>query len=286
MYILLYYAAMHTDIWLKMVRDTDLPVRCARITNDGSEIVLSGRRPYFYTYNIDTGTVLRVPGVRGMAEKSLESFELSGNGALIAFHCNNGYIALVDRSTKQAIGTLKVNGLIRSIAFSADNQHLYAYTDDSNIYVFDISTRQCIYRHYDNAGVHGQSIAVASSGLHYATGSDSGIVNIYSTEQLHKHTDNSQPQPLHTLTNITVPIDTLLYNHDSQLLCAASRRVKDVFKLWNAAHQYTSFTNWPTVNTPLHYVSCAAFSPNSSYLSVGNDRGRVLLYRIKHYTTT
>ena len=35
--------------------------------------------------------------------------------------------------------------------------------------------------------------------------------------------------------------------------------------------------------TPLHYVSAVAFSPSSGYISVGNDRGRALLYRLKHY---
>jgi U3 small nucleolar RNA-associated protein 18 len=266
---------------------TDLPIHCAQMTHDGSEIVVSGRRPYFYTYNVETGDVLRVPGIRGMHEKSYEQFQISHDSKLLVFTCNNGYIALVDRQSKQSIGTLKMNGLVRSVAFSNDNKHLYTYGDQSDIYVWDIATRQCIARHYDNAGVHGNSITVANNGMHYATGSDSGIVNIYSVDNLHKHINTtSNIQPVHTLTNITVPIDNLLYNHDSQILCASSKRIKDVLKLYNTTHNYSSFSNWPTVNTPLHYVSCSAFSPNSGYLAVGNDRGRVLLYRLKHYNTS
>ena len=35
--------------------------------------------------------------------------------------------------------------------------------------------------------------------------------------------------------------------------------------------------------TPLHYVSAVAFSPSSGYITIGNDRGKALLYRLKHY---
>lgn len=46
----------------------------------------------------------------------------------------------------------------------------------------------------------------------------------------------------------------------------------------------TIFQNWPTSKSPLHYVHCAAFSPHSGYLTIGNARGRVLLYRLHHYS--
>jgi U3 small nucleolar RNA-associated protein 18 len=46
---------------------------------------------------------------------------------------------------------------------------------------------------------------------------------------------------------------------------------------------FTVFANWPTVNTPLHYVSAMDFSPGSGYFGCGNDKGKVLLYRVTHY---
>jgi U3 small nucleolar RNA-associated protein 18 len=45
----------------------------------------------------------------------------------------------------------------------------------------------------------------------------------------------------------------------------------------------TVFSNWPTSNTPLHYVYSTAFSPNSGFMAIGNDRGKVLLYRVNHF---
>ena len=46
----------------------------------------------------------------------------------------------------------------------------------------------------------------------------------------------------------------------------------------------TVFSNWPTSKTPLSYVFSLDFSPSGGYLAVGNDKGKVLLYRLKHYS--
>lgn len=43
------------------------------------------------------------------------------------------------------------------------------------------------------------------------------------------------------------------------------------------------FSNWPTSSTPLGKVTATAFSHGSEYLAIGNTRGRVLLYGLRHY---
>jgi U3 small nucleolar RNA-associated protein 18 len=43
------------------------------------------------------------------------------------------------------------------------------------------------------------------------------------------------------------------------------------------------FSNWPTSKTPLKYVWSMDFSPKSRYMAIGNDHGKCLLYRLKHY---
>ena len=48
----------------------------------------------------------------------------------------------------------------------------------------------------------------------------------------------------------------------------------------------TVFSNWPTSRTPLRYVNTFDFSPNSGYLSIGNDKGKALLYRYALHTGT
>lgn len=197
------------------------------------------------------------------------------------------------------------------------------------VYLWDVRTRKCITQHMDHGCVHGTSLAVSEDSSMYATGSDSGIVNVYSMDGLKRDIDriddgtetalshlpsssssngnasslshlpsfssvssyhspvqqSYSKQPLKILTNLTTPVDYIRFNPDSQLMAFASRRKKDALKLLHVPSM-TVFSNWPTMQTPLHYVSSVAFSPNSGYLAVGNDRGRVLLYRLKHYPSS
>lgn len=90
------------------------------------------------------------------------------------------------------------------------------------------------------------------------------------------------PKPLKALMNLTTTIDTLSFNHDSQMLLMGSRMKKEALRLVHLP-SLNVFSNWPTTRSPLHYVHSAAFSPHSGFLGVGNAKGRVLLYRLHHY---
>jgi len=43
------------------------------------------------------------------------------------------------------------------------------------------------------------------------------------------------------------------------------------------------FANWPTERTPLGYVQCLEFSPEGGYMAAGNDKGRVLLWKLRAF---
>lgn len=91
------------------------------------------------------------------------------------------------------------------------------------------------------------------------------------------------PAPLKALKNLTTTIDTLHFSHDSQMLLMGSRMKKEALRLVHLP-SLTVYSNWPTSRSPLHYVHSAAFSPHSGFLGVGNAKGRVLLYRLHHYS--
>ena len=65
--------------------------------------------------------------------------------------------------------------------------------------------------------------------------------------------------------------------HDSPVILM----IRQKFFLYFQVHlpSLTVFSNWPTSRTPLRYVHTFDFSPNSGYLSIGNDRGKALLFR-------
>lgn len=143
--------------------------------------------------------------------------------------------------------------------------------------------------------------------------SSTGIVNLYSTSSLQSgdiHQDLT-PSPLRSLEHLTTPINSLAFHPESELMVTASetrkaqlKLVSRVVLLCSASRsesryavydesladdlQYhlgsgTAYSNWPTSTTPLGRVTTAKFNPGGEYLSVGNQRGNVLLYSVKHY---
>ena len=69
-----------------------------------------------------------------------------------------------------------------------------------------------------------------------------------------------------------------------ELLAIASSQKKDQLNLVHFP-SCTVFSNWPTERTPIKKVTSLDFSPGGRYLALGNNRGRVLLYRLSHFET-
>ncbi|KAI8597009.1 WD40-repeat-containing domain protein [Dissophora ornata] len=256
----------------------DMPIYKAAFSATGNSVVASGRRKYFYTYDIDAGKVDKSQGIYGRQEKSLEKFALSPCGQWIAFLGRDGYIILVSSSTRQWVKNLKMNGNVRAVAWSSDSTYLYSVGGDAEIYQWEVSSGKCLHRFIDDGGFKTTCIAVSPNDQFFAIGSRSGIVNIYDRTCLTTRT----PKTLRAIGNLTTSIHTMRFNHDSQILAIASKARKDQLRLIHIP-SLKVFPNWPTSGTPLSYVTCLTFSPRSGYIAIGNDKGKVLLYRLNHY---
>ncbi len=82
--------------------------------------------------------------------------------------------------------------------------------------------------------------------------------------------------------NITTKVDDLCFNYTGEILAAYSSWKRNALKLIHLKSQ-TVFMNWPNIQTNLQKVSAIAFSPNSKFLSVGNDEGALNIYTLSHY---
>lgn len=82
---------------------------------------------------MSAGKVDFVPQILGREEKSWESHFVSPDGKTIALVGNDGYIVLLDPHSKQSTGFLKMNGSVRSIAFTPDGNELLASGSDGII---------------------------------------------------------------------------------------------------------------------------------------------------------
>lgn len=110
--------------------------------------------------------------------------------------------------------------------------------------------------------------------------SSTGVVNLYDRSILDPSI--TRPKPIKAFMNLTTRINNILFNHDSKLMVISSGAKKDQLKVIHVPTA-TTFSNWPTDRTPLSKVGRIAFSPNSDYLAIANDKGTVLLYTLKHY---
>ena len=150
-----------------------------------------------------------------------------------------------------------------------------------------IGSRRCVERFHNEDGTITSSLAASSNFL--AVGAESGVVNLYND----KHaplggargpslTAISERSPHKSIMNLTTSADNLCFNHDGQILAMSTRRETNGLKLLHVPTA-TVFSNWPTSKTPLKYVWSMDFSPKSRYMAIGNDHGKCLLYRLKHY---
>ncbi|KAG7368439.1 WD40 repeat-containing protein [Nitzschia inconspicua] len=257
-----------------------MPIYSASFLGNTGKVVLSGRRNFFYFYDAVAGKVDLVPRILGREERSWEKHAVSPDGQVVAFVGNDGYVVLVDTHSKQWIGNLKLNGSVRAITFSPDGSEILASGSDGDIYRWDLKSRRCLERFPNGDGTITSSLSASFKNL--AVGAESGVVNLYSEHQRQSMLGSIDKAPLKSIMNLHTSADCVRFNTDGQILAMSTQREKDSLKLLHVPSQ-TVFSNWPTSKTPLGYVWSLDFSPQSKFLAIGNDKGKCLLYKLKHY---
>ncbi|KAH9920333.1 WD40-repeat-containing domain protein [Fomitopsis serialis] len=280
----------HTNPHLQTVHIPDLPVTTAMFHPGGTSILLTGPRPYYYTYDLMSGTALRSPrGLWGTTfannnvaaqDGSMEICAFEPSGEVLAVAGRGGQIHLVDwrAGQGQVVGSVKMNAAVKSVWWASDGSgQMMSLGEDSE--------RRCVKRWKDDGGFGSRLMVETRRGGTLRL----GLVNVYGSEGVSALGSNS-PKPLKTLGNLTTAITSLRFNHNSQLLAIASNTKKDQMRmvciveyLLNPSAHLTAFSNWPTSSTPLGHVTSIDFSARSEYVAIGNNRGRVLLYQLKDF---
>nr|XP_010912007.1 U3 small nucleolar RNA-associated protein 18 homolog [Elaeis guineensis] len=256
----------------------DCPIYKASFLPDGSEVIISGRRKFFYSFDLVKAAVNKIGPLTGREEKSLEVFEVSPDSSTIAFIGNEGYILLMSSRTKELIGTIKMNGSARSLAFADGGKQLLSSGGDGQVYHWDLRTRRCIHKAVDEGCIMGSALCVSPDSSLFAAGSSSGIVNVYKREEFL----GGKRKPLKSIENLTTMVDFMKFNHDAQILAITSRMMKNGLKLIHVP-SFTAFSNCPPPRFSLHYPRALDFSPHGGFMAMGNAGGKVLLYKLHHY---
>ncbi|KAL1227819.1 U3 small nucleolar RNA-associated protein [Trichinella spiralis] len=265
------------------------------VSKRGSEINLyqidgkennSLHRATFEQYTVDKahfsadGKIVKVRPINGVT-KSKENCEFlpSPDGKVIALFGRWGQIYVVSARTFELMWTLKLNDSVRSAAFSSDGSHLYTYSKDGNVYIWDMAMQNYFQKFPDSGCVSGLSIAISQNCNYLACGSSVGVVNLYSAESA---LQTAQPKLLKGISNLTTAADLLRFNGSSEILAMGSSKKPNALKLLHVQSK-TVFENFPMSTCKLGNVKCVDFSPNGGYMCVGNNSGRAMLFRMLHY---
>jgi U3 small nucleolar RNA-associated protein 18 len=179
---------------LQSVHLPELPISSASFHPSGSSILMTGPRPFFYSYDLQAGRVIRSP--RGLWSAGLggsdgakndkngggmELFRFSPDGRLVAVAGRRGYVHLLDWGTDgkgmmaggnggQVIGQIKVNTGIKGLNWNKSGTELVVTGDDAVVSSWDIGTRQCLQRWNDDGGFAPSCTALDRSERYFAVG--------------------------------------------------------------------------------------------------------------------
>ncbi|TBU58877.1 WD40 repeat-like protein [Dichomitus squalens] len=233
----------HTNPHLQTLHIPALPLNNATFHPGGTSVLLTGPRPFYYTYDLQTGTTQRSPrGLWGTTftntnqaaqDGSMEVCAFDKTGSVLAVAGRRGHVHLVDWRTGggQVVGSVKMNAGAKSLWWSGEE--LLTLSEDSEVYVWDVGQRKCVRRWKDDGGYGSQLLGGDRTGQYLAIGSKVGFVNVYGSDAAQGSID--RPKALKTLGNLTTTITSLRFNHDSQLLAIASNVKKDQLRMVCAA---------------------------------------------------
>ncbi|EMG47684.1 hypothetical protein G210_1910 [Candida maltosa Xu316] len=265
--------------------------------NLNNTIFASGRRRYMNKINLNTGEVEKINRLYGheQTQKSFEYFKISPNGKFIGLTGNNGWCNLLNGKTGQWVHGFKIEGAIIDFEFSHDESFIMIINTAGEVWEFELPDKfnnsnkssssnnnsKVLRKWYDDGGVGITKLKLGGKNSRWvAIGNNNGIVNIYDRNTFLN--DTVRPKPIKTVENLVTSISTLQFNPDGQLLCIASRAKRDALRL---VHLPTGsvYSNWPTSGTPLGKVTAVEFSPNNEMVAIGNQGGKVTLWRLDHY---
>ncbi|XP_014808926.1 PREDICTED: U3 small nucleolar RNA-associated protein 18 homolog isoform X1 [Calidris pugnax] len=258
------------------------PVYKARFSVDGEQVIATGtHHKMFFVYDMMNGSIIPIERVRGVEERFLKNFEVSPDGSFMLLTGTSGYLHLLSMKTKELISTMKVNGRCTATAFTPDSSKIYSYSKEGEVFIWDVRSRKCLHKFEDEGSLEGKCIAVSKNNQYVACGSASGVVNLYTTDVCLKE---NHPKPVKAIMNLVTSATCVTFNPTTEILAVASREADEAVKLVHIP-SYTVFSNFPVFRRKQIYLAQSMdFSPRSGFFSVANNKGKALLFRLKHYS--
>lgn len=275
----------------------------------GDKIVFGGRRKYFHTWDLPSGSVSKTTQILGhrLEHKTMEHFRLSPCGRYMAIVASTkkggGIINVLSVASTQWIAAARLssrNG-IADFAWWSTGDGMSILGRDGQVGEYSMESKSFVGIWHDEGCIGGivlglgghQGPAALGEDRWVAVGSNSGITNIYDRHELLATAAAAQsgdgglaqilkerPSPTRTFEQLVTPITALAFSPDGQLFAFGSQHKKDALRLVHLP-SCTVYRNWPTEQTPVGRVTAMAFGRGSNLLAVGNDTGKIRLWDIR-----
>ncbi|GAM29202.1 hypothetical protein SAMD00019534_123780 [Acytostelium subglobosum LB1] len=245
-----------------------------KMLTNSKECVIIGHKPFFFTFNTETLALkkhqLRMGGNKlGLLAVSEEHFAISD--AL----CK---ISIMSCRTKTVVREFQLGqSSIASMQFSPTGEHLYIVSE-GHLTCYSVKLWRIVHRFKDEGNLGTKAItsfALSPNGTYLATGSESGMINIYNTKQCF---ESASPSPLKVIRSVLYPITTLVYDARSKYLLAASAHEDGIVRL--ISHPEFAMVDWGKDNTvkmktTMAKVTSGVFS-KGTVLYLSNTQGSII----------
>uniref|UniRef100_A0A0K0FM29 U3 small nucleolar RNA-associated protein 18 homolog n=1 Tax=Strongyloides venezuelensis TaxID=75913 RepID=A0A0K0FM29_STRVS len=254
----------------------------------GTKIIASGHKSTcLYLYDILNGTVDETFIPKSIKRFSSGQFTVSSCGTLIALLGDVSEVYILNANTFEVVATFIASSRVVSATFSKNTRNeIYGFTEDGNVYIWNLTSRSEQNAFIDKGCVHGSKIAISYNDQFLACGSNTGFINIYDVTRAKIVDFASSLEPIHTISNLVTAGDILSFNNTSEILAYGSTSKDMQIRLYNIGSG-TTYENFPHISEMRSRtkMTCVDFSPNSGFVVFGTQNGGLKMYRLNNFTS-
>ncbi|GMT03031.1 hypothetical protein PENTCL1PPCAC_25205, partial [Pristionchus entomophagus] len=266
--------------FVRAVHLDGFPVSHFDFVHGGTEVLLGSQsKEYLIKCDIETGEFSQLKLPKSVPRQNAGLFAVSRDSKLVAVAGKRGQVYVMALKSMEEVRTFSLPDAVVSLQFAPlCHDEVWAITETGGVYILRVSTPD--FHHFiDDGAVRGTRLALSRDGAYLATGSNTGIVNIYASSSCR---DSASPRPLHTLSTLLASCNALAFSHDAQMLTAGTSVITNGLRAMHVSTG-TMFTDLPAAYEKVPGVLSIDFSPNSGYAALGCKNGGTRLYQIQHF---
>ena len=206
----------------------DLPIYTGGFILGGSEVLLSGNRKHFYSFDVEKQTASKITNIFGHPDEiDLRGLIFDSDSDYLGFTSKaKSELMVLSAKSKQLLFDLKhTSGKIVGGGFLNDHE-MFTLTQPGEIWHWDLRKREVLSKTADLGNFKATCMTVSKCGKYMATGSYSGSVNIYDARGF-----TSESKPMKSLENLTTSISMLKFNPTSEILAFGTKWGKNGFRM-------------------------------------------------------